>query len=211
MNKKWFWFLVVVLGVVIFVGGPLFVQYTHWPQGTTGHGDWLGFWGSYLGIIPSGLIAFIVSKNETNKQYRNDLKKQIDFEDFQRILSINQELAKLVSQIEELSKNASYVKLPGIHPLIQPVYDYAGNYTNLEQVHVMRKHVDNLKQNIPMINKHDQIKSYIDQIDENFQKMVSTIATNDHHTLVEQLNLMRMNVLQLKNDIEIFLIDIKKA
>lgn len=27
-------------------------------------GDWLGFWGGYLGIIPSGLIAFYVSKSQ---------------------------------------------------------------------------------------------------------------------------------------------------
>ncbi|MCC8439877.1 hypothetical protein CRI85_05955 [Leuconostoc pseudomesenteroides] len=68
MNKKWFWFLMVVLGVVIFVGGPLLVQYTQWPQGTTGHGDWLGFWGSYLGIIPSGLIAYLVAKQQIDSE-----------------------------------------------------------------------------------------------------------------------------------------------
>lgn len=66
MNKKWFWFL-IVLGAVVFVGGPLFVQYNHWPQGTKGHGDWLSFWGSYLGVVPSGLIAYLVARYQIEK------------------------------------------------------------------------------------------------------------------------------------------------
>ncbi|GMA70755.1 hypothetical protein GCM10025879_20010 [Leuconostoc litchii] len=79
MNKKWFWLLMVVLGVVIFVGGPLFVQYTHWPQGTTGHGDWLSFWGSYLGVIPSGLIAYFVVKIQIDAERHNEhLKRNED-------------------------------------------------------------------------------------------------------------------------------------
>lgn len=84
MNKKSFWFL-TVLGAVVFVGGPLFVQYNHWPQGAKGHGDWLSFWGSYLGVIPSGLIAFAVAKyqiecdkirqkeHDNHNQYINNL------------------------------------------------------------------------------------------------------------------------------------------
>lgn len=79
MNKKWFWLLMVVLGAVIFVGGPLFVQYTHWPQGTTGHGDWLSFWGSYLGIIPSGLIAvFVASYQIKSAQSQIDKSRKED-------------------------------------------------------------------------------------------------------------------------------------
>lgn len=84
MNKKSFWFL-IVLGAVVFVGGPLFVQYNHWPQGAKGPGDWLSFWGSYLGVIPSGLIAFAVAKyqiecdkirqkeHDNHNQYINNL------------------------------------------------------------------------------------------------------------------------------------------
>ncbi|MGL5899822.1 MAG: hypothetical protein ACRCZW_09225, partial [Lactobacillaceae bacterium] len=68
----------VVLGVVIFVGGPLFVQYTYWPQGTTGHGDWLGFWGSYLGIIPSGLIAYAVAWYQIDHEKSVEQKRQLE-------------------------------------------------------------------------------------------------------------------------------------
>ncbi|WP_273948112.1 hypothetical protein [Leuconostoc mesenteroides] len=78
MNKKWFWLLMVVLGIVIFVGGPLFVQYTHWPQGITGHGDWLSFWGSYLGIIPSGLIAYAVAWYQIDHEKSVEQKRQLE-------------------------------------------------------------------------------------------------------------------------------------
>lgn len=80
MNKNWFWFL-IFLGAVVFVGGPLFVQYNHWSLGYRGSGDWLGFWGSYLGVVPSGLIAYLVAKYqidnnktlEETKKFENSL------------------------------------------------------------------------------------------------------------------------------------------
>lgn len=77
MTKKWFW-LSIVIGVIVFVGGPLFIQYNHWPRGSNGNGDWLSFWGSYLGIIPSGLIAYYVASYQINQQVSKDREKQMD-------------------------------------------------------------------------------------------------------------------------------------
>lgn len=76
MNKNLLWFL-VVLGVIVFFGGPIFIQYNHWPQGSYGNGDWLGFWGSYLGVIPSGLIAYSVARYQIEAD-KEKLKKEDD-------------------------------------------------------------------------------------------------------------------------------------
>ena len=77
MNKKWFWFL-IVLGAVIFVSGPLFVQYNHWSLGYRGSGDWLGFWGSYFGVVPSGLIAYLVAKYQIDNNKTLEEKKKFE-------------------------------------------------------------------------------------------------------------------------------------
>lgn len=77
MNKKSFWFL-TVLGAVVFVGGPLFVQYNHWSLGYRGSGDWLGFWGSYLGVVPSGLIAYLVAKYQIDNNKTLEEKKKFE-------------------------------------------------------------------------------------------------------------------------------------
>ena len=34
--------------------------------------SWIGFWGSYLGIIPSGLIAWIVASKQIESSREND-------------------------------------------------------------------------------------------------------------------------------------------
>lgn len=72
-----FW-LLIILGVIIFVGGPVFVQYNHWPKGSNGNGDWLSFWGSYLGVIPSGLIAYSVAKYQIDDNKRSEEKNNFD-------------------------------------------------------------------------------------------------------------------------------------
>lgn len=80
-------FIVGIIILMIFVGGPLFVQYTHCLPGSNGNGDWLGFWGSYLGVIPSVLVAYLVAKlqidanskdtmlHHTEQLYLNNLRK----------------------------------------------------------------------------------------------------------------------------------------
>lgn len=77
MSKKLFWVL-LVSGLVVFIGGPLLVQYIRRPIGTTGNGDWLGFWGSYLGVIPSGLIAYAVARYQIDHEKSVEQKKQLE-------------------------------------------------------------------------------------------------------------------------------------
>lgn len=77
VNKKLFWVLISI-GVIIFVVGPLLVQYNHWSLGYRGSGDWLGFWGSYLGVIPSGLIAYLVAKYQIDNNKISEEKKRFE-------------------------------------------------------------------------------------------------------------------------------------
>lgn len=79
-NKPFSWIL------ISFIGVPVFIQMHWWPIYpvvvflTPGnHGNWLQFWGSYLGVIPSGLIAALVAGyqiKEANKQ--NDKTRRQD-------------------------------------------------------------------------------------------------------------------------------------
>ena len=68
-NKyKYVYFIVFI---VLIIGIPLAIQ-RHWGAfyklalwATPGnHGNWMSFWGSYLGVISSGIIAFSVAKFE---------------------------------------------------------------------------------------------------------------------------------------------------
>ena len=69
---KWVFLLILLL---LFIAIPICIQ-LHWGwvydlaiYMTRGnHSDWLQFWGSYLGVIPSGLIAWLV----TAKQIKSD-------------------------------------------------------------------------------------------------------------------------------------------
>ena len=63
--------------LLVFIFAPIMVQYTGLIPGTVGNGDWLGFWGSYLGIIPSGLIAWLVSSYQLNETNKIDRKNHI--------------------------------------------------------------------------------------------------------------------------------------
>lgn len=80
------WTVVLILFIVI----PLFIQ-MHWlPFYQIGafltpgnHGDWLQFWGSYFGFIPTGVITFMVLKFQFKRQevidknnFDEQLKKQ---------------------------------------------------------------------------------------------------------------------------------------
>lgn len=77
MNKFLFWFL-FVLGIVVFIGGPIFVQFVRLPTGTVGNGDWLGFWGSYLGVMPAGLIAYAVAWYQIDYEKSVEQKRQLE-------------------------------------------------------------------------------------------------------------------------------------
>lgn len=99
MNKKLFW-VSISLGVIIFVGGPLFVQYAHWPQGSNGNGDWLSFWGSYLGVVPSGLIAYSVARYQIENEKKSQKEQFNHTKHIENLTVISKKLRALDSVFE---------------------------------------------------------------------------------------------------------------
>lgn len=68
MKKKYITYILYTLILATFVIVPVLVEYV-WDI-PSGKGDWLSFWGSYLGIIPSGLIAYFVAKYQIDKEHK---------------------------------------------------------------------------------------------------------------------------------------------
>lgn len=71
MKRKWFAYMLLI---ILFVVAPIIVEYI-WSI-PSGKGDWLSFWGSYLGIIPSGLIAYFVAKYQIDREHEFMLKEK---------------------------------------------------------------------------------------------------------------------------------------
>lgn len=85
MKKFKFTKKMVIVLLVFFVAVPLIIQ-LHWTPFyqiakvlTPGDkSDWLGFWGSYLGFIPAGLVTYIALEFQFEKQLKIDAKNAED-------------------------------------------------------------------------------------------------------------------------------------
>ena len=148
MTKKWFW-LSIVIGVIVFVGGPLFIQYNHWPRGSNGNGDWLSFWGSYLGVVPSGIIAFVVAKYQIDRDEirRKNLDKHLLY--VNNLSSINVKLRKLDSVFEYGITNR---------------YLLNDEFKNIGEVGVAKD--DNLKSRMEMLSDYLHKRNVFSLLDE---------------------------------------------
>lgn len=84
----------IILLIIIILGVPLAIQlhlglvYKTALWFTPGdHGDWMNFWGSYLGIISSGIIAFSVAKFEINNEKKeNEKRKKLEILPYVKVL-----------------------------------------------------------------------------------------------------------------------------
>lgn len=121
----WIW---IAISVAIFVGGPLLVQYGHFIPGSRGNGDWLSFWGSYLGIIPSGLIAYAVARVQIDKQREND--SELIFKPARPLFKI------LYSHKEEYADTKGF-------PEYLPVFDGANYVTYRKETIIIKNISDN--------------------------------------------------------------------
>lgn len=93
MSPKNFMYLFVLLIIV----PPSLVNYgvRHWPLDSAGEaGDWIGFWGSYLGSISSVCVAIIV------------FKRQIEIESRRRAMDLEIRFIE-----EDKSRSAEFVAL----------------------------------------------------------------------------------------------------
>lgn len=167
-NKMLLWITSLLL--IIFIVVPIFVQYLHFIPGTKGNGDWLGFWGSYLGIIPSGLIAYAVARYQID----NENKRQGQM--IQRELYIN-------------NLYSVYKKLRKLDPFFK--YGPGERYLNdtLEEIHP--------KDAIDIQNKLDILHDYFLELDvfDNLDElildvyMMPDINSSDIYTNLEKLKI----------------------
>lgn len=99
--KKYYWVLVIL---IFFVAFPLAVELgiTYMP-GNGSNDGWLGFWGSYLGSIPSGLIAYIVAKKQIDAEKNNYRKNHLEDMLLNDLRAIYLKLINL-SKLAEISK-----------------------------------------------------------------------------------------------------------
>lgn len=79
---KWVSLLILLF---IFIAIPIFIQlHLGWVYDlaiyvTRGnHSNWLQFWGSYLGVIPSGLIAWLVASKQIKSDRENSKIQHIE-------------------------------------------------------------------------------------------------------------------------------------
>lgn len=81
LTRNLFWLTVLFLGTPLVFQVGSFVSNGFGKGDFVVSGDWLGFWGGYLGIIPSGLIAYGVAKYQIDED-----KKQQEIKDKEKLL-----------------------------------------------------------------------------------------------------------------------------
>lgn len=91
-NHKWTYATAILSFIIV----PVFVEYSSLFYGHHHiKGDWLSFWGSYLGIIPSGLIAYLVTKYQIGNE---KIRQQEQFDHnrhIENLTNISKKLRKL--------------------------------------------------------------------------------------------------------------------
>lgn len=85
--KKYWRLIIVIFLIFIFIGVPVLIQchvafiYNPVKKMTPGdRGDWLQFWGSYVGVLPSGVIAASVAGYQikaANKQSNQSRQQEL--------------------------------------------------------------------------------------------------------------------------------------
>lgn len=179
MNKKLFW-ASISLGVIVFVAGPLFVQYNHWPKGSNGNGDWLSFWGSYLGVIPSGLIAYCVAKVQINAAKESERLQRNE----------NHYLNELRNLYESLVKLGQYKQMLML---------YRENEINLKRfvrVAVFIKDYDNKLTDINLKELSNAIKIFITLMPRDGNKKIVENGNN----LTEEINKIDFYISWYRNE-----------
>lgn len=89
-----------LIAIVSFIIVPVSVEYSSLFYGKHQvQGDWLSFWGSYLGMIPSGLIAYFIAKQQVafqakiqKKTNSERLKLEKSTKIYQKAMSIRSDL-----------------------------------------------------------------------------------------------------------------------
>lgn len=97
-KHKWTYILAIIGFIVI----PILIEFIPVTYGKhSERGDWLSFWGSYLGIIPAGLITYFMYLKEREID-RNKNKSLLLVKDTDLFIS---QCEEIINYIDELEKN----------------------------------------------------------------------------------------------------------
>ncbi|KMY78653.1 hypothetical protein [Leuconostoc mesenteroides] len=109
--------------------------------------NWIGFWGSYLGFIPSGLIAFLVAKQQIDLENRsNDLRR-----------AKNIKLTNLNSVYDVLIELAEWTNTLGLINLAARTATQRGKHLNRKVIlNLYKQGIENekYKNNLPYVLKN---------------------------------------------------------
>lgn len=102
ISNKWTYF--ILLG--LFIAVPVVIQNSQVFLGDkTTHGDWLGFWGSYLGIIPAGLITYFMYLKEREIDRKKNTSALL-VKDTDLFISQCEEIINDIDKLEDNVNNA---------------------------------------------------------------------------------------------------------
>lgn len=95
---------IVMIMMVVFI--PIFVNFLmslpcSWAKGAVG--DWISFYGSYLGALIGGIVAFGVARIQIDAQKTSE-KNALIIQQLPSVVMIRLELDKIISFLKELYK-----------------------------------------------------------------------------------------------------------
>ncbi|MFT9005305.1 MAG: hypothetical protein ABF991_11445 [Liquorilactobacillus hordei] len=158
--EKYWWLILLFL-----VGIPLLVEFGITLVPWNGSDDgWLGFWGSYLGTIPSGLIAYFVAKAQIDAEKRNYRENHL------RDMLI-------IDYREMYTKITIFEK--AVNVLINPQRADINTVKLQDKVNEVKKNmfaiddVNNIINILPKFDKEAKLKCLFYQIKESFGKVKS--------------------------------------
>lgn len=202
-NKKLIIIVIAVLIMPIVINVLMSIP-TPWAKGEVG--DWISFYGSYIGALLGALVAFQVTKMQIKSQ--EDLNKKIKF---------NEQLSTLIIlkvEIEELKKSAMSIKdFMNSYIEINNIIDYS--VVNIDNpIKLTVKYWDSIEKvmDIDLLKELVKFKSEYEKISESLgsnKKDISNeiaalsnksntclLSTIEKQQLEEQLNYLKnkMNV-----------------
>lgn len=96
VKNKWIYLIILALFIVV----PAIIQFFQ-----VSYGDWLGFWGSYLGIIPAGLITYFMYLKEREIDRKKNTSALL-VKDTDLFISQCEEIISDIDKLEDNVNNA---------------------------------------------------------------------------------------------------------
>lgn len=189
-NKKLIIIVITVLTMPIVINGLMSIQIP-WAKGEVG--DWISFYGSYIGALLGALVAFQVTKIQIKSQ--EDLNKKIKF---------NEQLSTLIIlkvEIEELKKSMmsikdsmnSYIKINNIteHSVVNidnPIKLTVKYWDSIEKV----MDIDLLKELVKFKSEYEKISESLGVNKEDISNEIAVLANKSNTCILSAIEKQRL-------------------